>query len=82
MKTKLNPNTNPNLSELSRRQFLRKTVKGAALGALFAAVYVRRPNLHVIAIAHGLYNAIVLWLSLLVPTSLSAAVGSFIFRPW
>ena len=38
MKTKLNPNTNPNLSELSRRQFLRKTVKGAALGALFAGL--------------------------------------------
>jgi len=53
----------------------------AALGALFAAVYIRRPNLHVIAIAHGLYNAIVLWLSLLIPTSLPAAVGSLIFRP-
>ena len=53
----------------------------AGLGALFAAVYLRRPNLHVIAIAHGLYNAIVLWLSLLIPTSLPAAAGSFIFRP-
>lgn len=53
----------------------------AALGALFAAVYIRRPNLHVIAIAHGLYNAIVLWLSLLIPNSLPAAVGNLIFRP-
>ena len=38
MKTKHNQKTNPNLSELSRRQFLRKTVKGAALGALFAGL--------------------------------------------
>ena len=53
----------------------------AALGALFAAVYVRRPNLHVIAIAHGLYNPIVLWLSLLIPASLPAAAGILIFRP-
>jgi membrane protease YdiL (CAAX protease family) len=53
----------------------------AALGALFAAVYIRRPNLHVIAIAHGMYNAIVLWLSLLIPSSLPAAAGNLIFRP-
>jgi membrane protease YdiL (CAAX protease family) len=53
----------------------------AALGALFAAVYIRRPNLHVIAIAHGLYNAIVLWLSLLFPNSLPAVFGNLIFRP-
>jgi membrane protease YdiL (CAAX protease family) len=37
----------------------------AALGILFAGVYLRRGNLHVIAIAHGLYNASVLCLSLL-----------------
>ena len=44
-----------------------------ALGVLFAGVYLRRGNLHVIAIAHGLYNASVLCLSLLrtspLPTS-------------
>jgi membrane protease YdiL (CAAX protease family) len=53
----------------------------ASLGVLFAAVYIRRPNLHVIAIAHGLYNAIVLWLSLLIPAPLPAAAGNLIFRP-
>jgi membrane protease YdiL (CAAX protease family) len=37
----------------------------AALGVLFAGAYLRRGNLHVIAIAHGLYNASVLCLSLL-----------------
>jgi membrane protease YdiL (CAAX protease family) len=52
-----------------------------ALGALFTVVYLRRPNLHVIAISHGLYNAIVLWLSLLIPQSLPAAAGILIFRP-
>ena len=38
MKTKPNLNTNPHSSELSRRQFLRRTAKGAALGALFAGL--------------------------------------------
>jgi len=37
----------------------------AALGVLFAGVYLRTRNLHVIAVAHGLYNASVLCLSLL-----------------
>ena len=37
----------------------------AALGVLFAGVYLRNRNLHVIAVAHGLYNASVLCLSLL-----------------
>jgi membrane protease YdiL (CAAX protease family) len=53
----------------------------ASLGALFSAVYIRRPNLHVIAIAHGLYNTIVLCLSLLIPNGLPAAAGFLIFRP-
>jgi hypothetical protein len=46
----------------------------AALGVLFACVYVRRRSLHVIAIAHGLYNTCVLCLSLLpvLPLSNSA----------
>jgi len=44
----------------------------AGLGILFASVYLRRRNLHVIAIAHGLYNASVLCLSLLRTTPLSS----------
>jgi CAAX protease family protein len=47
----------------------------AGLGVLFAVVYLRRRSLHVIAIAHGLYNAIVLCLSLLHTPPLSNAVG-------
>jgi membrane protease YdiL (CAAX protease family) len=45
----------------------------AALGVLFAGVFLRNRNLHVIAIAHGLYNASVLCLSLL---SVSPLPGS------
>jgi membrane protease YdiL (CAAX protease family) len=51
----------------------------AVLGTLYAVVYIRRPNLHVIAIAHGLYNTIVLCLGLLVSRSLPAAAGIRIF---
>ncbi len=51
----------------------------AALGTLYSIVYIRRQSLHVIAIAHGLYNAIVLCLGLLVPRSLPAAAGIRIF---
>ncbi len=46
----------------------------AALGVLFAAVYLRRRSLHVIAVAHGLYNATVLCLSLLRSSPLSNSV--------
>lgn len=46
----------------------------AALGVLFAAVYLRRRNLHVVAVAHGLYNASVLCLSLLRFSPLSNSV--------
>ena len=54
----------------------------AALGVLFAAVYLRRRSLHVIAIAHGLYNATVLCLSLLHSSPLSNAteIGKFLPR--
>jgi uncharacterized protein len=45
----------------------------AALGVLFASVYLRRHSLHVIAIAHGLYNASVLCLSLLRISPLSSS---------
>jgi hypothetical protein len=51
----------------------------AALGTLYSIVYIKRPSLHVIAIAHGLYNTIVLCLGLLVPRSLPAAAGIRIF---
>jgi membrane protease YdiL (CAAX protease family) len=51
----------------------------AALGTLFAIAYLRRPNLHVIAIAHGLYNAITLTLSLFLAHALPAGLGAPIF---
>jgi uncharacterized protein len=51
----------------------------AVLGTMYSIVYIRRPNLHVIAIAHGLYNTIVLCLGLLVPRALPAAAGIRIF---
>jgi membrane protease YdiL (CAAX protease family) len=40
----------------------------AALGVLLCVVYRRRPNLHVIAVSHGLYNTLALLLSLLLPS--------------
>jgi membrane protease YdiL (CAAX protease family) len=46
----------------------------AALGLLLCAAYVRWRNVHVIAIAHGAYNVIVLCLSLVFPDALPAAV--------
>jgi membrane protease YdiL (CAAX protease family) len=49
----------------------------AALGIVFAVAYLRRGNLHVIAIAHGLYNTAVLCLSLLAPRALP---GAAVFR--
>lgn len=54
----------------------------AALGVLFAAVYLRNRSLHVIAIGHGLYNATVLCLSLLhtPPLSVLGEIGTFFTR--
>ncbi len=54
----------------------------AALGVLFAAVYLRNHSLHVIAIGHGLYNAAVLCLSLLStpPLSTLGEIGTFFTR--
>jgi uncharacterized protein len=49
----------------------------AVLGIVFAISYIRRTNLHVIAIAHGLYNTVVLCLSLLAPRALP---GGTVFR--
>jgi uncharacterized protein len=51
----------------------------AALGTLFAIAYTRRRNLHVIAIAHGLYNTITLGLSLFLPHALPPGPGASIF---
>ena len=53
----------------------------AGLGVLFGAVYARRRNLHVIAVAHGLYNFIVLVLSLFFPRALPVGLGMRIFIP-
>ncbi len=41
----------------------------ACLGALFSIAYLRRGSLHVVAISHGLYNAVALCLGLLEPFS-------------
>ncbi len=51
----------------------------AGLGVLFALVYLKRRSLHVVAVAHGLYNASVLCLSLLrtPPLSSAAQIGTF-----
>ena len=56
-------------------------VIAAALGTLLCLAYIRRPNLHVVAIAHGLYNAIVLTLSSLISRALPAAQVMRIFSP-
>jgi membrane protease YdiL (CAAX protease family) len=46
----------------------------ACLGALFSLVYLRQRSLHVIAIGHGLYNALALCLGLFEP--LTRAIGA------
>jgi membrane protease YdiL (CAAX protease family) len=51
----------------------------AALGALFCVVYIRRRNLHVVAISHGAYNALVLCLSLVFPRPLPASACMHVF---
>jgi len=53
----------------------------AALGTLLCVAYMRRPNLHVVAVAHGLYNAIVLCLSIPISRALPAAQVMRIFSP-
>jgi membrane protease YdiL (CAAX protease family) len=44
----------------------------AVLGAILCISYIRRPNLHVVAITHGLYNTIVLVLSIPLSRALPA----------
>jgi len=53
----------------------------AGLGLLFGAAYARRRNLHVIALAHGLYNFIVLIVGLFHPRALPGAFAMRIFNP-
>jgi membrane protease YdiL (CAAX protease family) len=51
----------------------------AVLGAILCIAYIRRPNLHVVAIAHGMYNAIVLCLSIPLSRALPAGTALRIF---
>ncbi len=51
----------------------------ALLGLVLALAYLARRNLHVIAIAHGLYNTSALALSLLAPHALPSALLGRIF---
>ena len=51
----------------------------AVLGAILCIAYIRRPNLHVVAIAHGMYNTIVLCLSIPLFHALPAAQALRIF---
>ena len=51
----------------------------AVLGTILCIAYLRKPNLHVIAIAHGMYNAIVLCLSIPLSRALPATNANGIF---
>ena len=51
----------------------------AALGVLLSAAWLRRRSLHVVAIAHGAYNALVLCMSLVIPHPLPEAAARHIF---
>jgi uncharacterized protein len=53
----------------------------AALGVLLSLGWLRRRSLHVVAIAHGLYNTGVLCLGLLLPHALPEASAMHIFSP-
>jgi membrane protease YdiL (CAAX protease family) len=55
-------------------------VVAAALGTMLSLAYVRTRNIHVVAIAHGLYNTLALSLSLVLPRALPGAVGFGIFH--
>jgi membrane protease YdiL (CAAX protease family) len=51
----------------------------AVLGSILCISYILRPNLHVVAIAHGLYNATVLVLSIPLSRALPALQSMGIF---
>jgi membrane protease YdiL (CAAX protease family) len=51
----------------------------AALGVVLSAAWLRRRSLHVVAIAHGLYNTLVLCLGLVLPRTLPQAGFLHIF---
>ena len=52
----------------------------ASLGVLLSFSWLRRRSLHVVAIAHGLYNTVVLCLGLVLPHALPEAAGVHIFH--
>ncbi len=52
----------------------------AVLGTMLSIAYVRTRNIHVVAIAHGLYNTLALCLSLVLPRALPEGLGMGIFH--
>lgn len=51
----------------------------AALGVLLAVAWLRRRSLHVVAVAHGMYNVLVLCLGLILPRTLPDTASMHIF---